>query len=385
MNLTNIAVKNLMRRKAKAMFIMAGLVTGVATMVAVIGFIDAMTDRINHKMERYGANILIMPKTDNLSLSYGGLSLGGVSFDIEQLRNTDLEKLGTIKNAANIAAVGPVVLDVFDVSGQKVLLAGVDFSSTRILKPWWRLNGAEPGTSGVILGSETSSVLGLGPGETIVINGRSLKVTGILEPTGSQDDHLVFAGLKTAQSLMNKDNRISMAEVAALCGACPIEEMVRQIGQAIPSAKVMAISQVVKGRMDTLSRFRTFSFGMSVIIIIVGSLVVLVTMMSSVRERTEEIGIFRAIGFRKSHIMRIIFSEAAIISGPSGLIGYGAGSLVAMTVLRFFTPVKDATLAFDPILFFAAIILSIMVGMGASIYPAFMAARLDPNLALRSI
>jgi putative ABC transport system permease protein len=94
----------------------------------------------------------------------------------------------------------------------------------------------------------------------------------------------------------------------------------------LPDARVMAIQQVVKGRMETLHRFSTFSLGMSAVVILVGSLVVLTTMMSSVRERKEEIGIFRAMGFRKSHVMGIIFSEAAIISGPAGLIGYLVGT-----------------------------------------------------------
>jgi len=75
MRLTDISIKNLMRRKAKAGFIMAGLVVGVAAMVAVIGFVRSMTAEINHKMERYGANILILPKTEDLQLSYGGLNL----------------------------------------------------------------------------------------------------------------------------------------------------------------------------------------------------------------------------------------------------------------------------------------------------------------------
>jgi hypothetical protein len=72
---------------------MAGLVVGVAAMVTVIGFVRSMTAEINHKMERYGANILILPKTEDLQLSYGGINLGGVSFDMGQIRQADLQRL----------------------------------------------------------------------------------------------------------------------------------------------------------------------------------------------------------------------------------------------------------------------------------------------------
>ncbi len=154
-----------------------------------------------------------------------------------------------------------------------------------------------------------------------------------------------------------------MAEVAALCNACPIDEMVRQISGALPGAEVKAIQQVVKGRMETLHRFGAVSIGMSVVVILVGSLVVLTTMMSSVRERREEIGIFRAMGFRKRHVMEIIFTEAAFISVPAGMVGYLAGIGASFLALRFFSQMERATLILDPLLFVGATLLSVLGAM----------------------
>ena len=62
-----------MRRKGKAILILAGLVIGISTVVAVINFVEVMKSDINNKLEKYGANILIIPKTENLSLLYDGL------------------------------------------------------------------------------------------------------------------------------------------------------------------------------------------------------------------------------------------------------------------------------------------------------------------------
>jgi putative ABC transport system permease protein len=385
MKLTDISLKNLMRRKAKAGFIMAGLVVGVAAMVAVIGFVRTMTAEINHKMERYGANILVLPKTEDLQLSYGGINLGGVPFDVEPIRQADLQRLGAIKNAANIAATGPVLLGVVEADGRRVLLAGIDLKSIQVLKPWWRLSGNEPGANGLLAGAEIARILDLAIGREVTVNGQRMPVVGILGATGSQDDGLLFAGLTTAQAMLGKQGQVSMVEVAALCNACPIDEMVDQIAGVLPDARVMAIQQVVKGRMDTLHRFSNFSLGMSAVVVLVGSLVVLTTMMSSVRERKEEIGIFRAMGFRKSHIMGIIFSEAAIISGPAGLVGYLTGSAATYVAVRFFSSLDHASVAWDPVLCGAAVLLAMVVGLLASVYPAVMAARLDPNTALRSL
>jgi putative ABC transport system permease protein len=385
MTLKTISIRNLLRRKGKAGFVLAGLVVGVSTVVGILSFVEAMTSDINHKLEKYGANILIVPKTENLALSYGGLTLGGVSFEMEEIQEQELTRVSTIKNSKNIAALGPLVLGVVHVGTHKALMAGVDFMAARILKPWWHLKGTEPEENGVILGAESARILNLGIGDPLTIRNRRLVVSGVLQPTGSQDDQLIFTRLVTAQKIFNKNGRISMAEVAALCKDCPIDTLVKQISDVLPGAKVMAIQQVVKSRMETLAQFKKFSFGISGVILLIGSLVVLVTMMASVRERTDEIGIFRAIGFRKRHIMGIVFMEASIVSGLAGVIGYFTGFGVAKAALRIFSENHSGHIPFSIELAVGAEVTALILGLISSAYPAFMASRLDPNEALRSL
>ncbi len=385
MKLRDIAIKNLMRRKAKAAFVLAGLVIGVATVVAVISYAETMTRDINAKLEKYGANILIVPRTDNLALSYGGMTLGGVSFDIQSIYQDELARISTIKNAANIAAVGPVVLGTVKMEAKHALLAGVDFEAATILKPWWKISGQTPGQNELLLGSEAKRILGLDIGDHATFNGFNLKVSGILAPTGSQDDQLLFAQLKTAQDILKRPNQVSIVEVAALCHDCPVDDMVGQISEKLPNTKVMAIQQVVKGRMETLSQFKRFSFGLSLVVVLVGALVVLVTMMGSVKERTEEIGIFRAVGFRRSHVMRIIFLEATIVSTLAGIVGFLIGSGGVWSGLKILKNQSTMPYAIDPFLALGAIFLAILIGIGSSTYPAVMAARMDPNQALKSM
>jgi putative ABC transport system permease protein len=385
MTLGDIAIGNLRRRKGKALFVLAGLLIGVSTVVALLSLVAAMKQDINHKLEMYGANILIVPKTENLSLTYGGLSLGGVSFEMREIKEEELANIKKITNADNVAAVGPIVLGPVTVSGQRLLMAGVDFQAFGILRPWWSVKGDMPGEDGAVLGSEAARLLAVKTGETFTVNNRVIPVTGVLESTGSQDDGLIFAPLAMTQEILGKQGRISMAEVAALCSGCPIPEMVKQISDVLPGANVMAIQQVVKGRMETLNHFEKFSYGVSALVLLVGSLMVLVTMMGSVRERTVEIGIFSAMGFRGSHVIRIILIEAAVVSGLAGVLGYLLGFSATKLLIPLFTEGHGAHVPFDPVLAAGALLLSLLVGLAASSYPAFAASRLDPNEALRAL
>ena len=390
MNLWDIALRNLKRRKSKAAFVLVGLTIGVTAVVVFISIAEALTQNINSKLEEYGANILIVPKTENLSMSYGGISLGGVLFEMQEIHEEELAKIGEIANAKNVAAVGPMLLGAVEIGSRKAVLAGMDFQVASQLRPWWKVQGKLPDEEGVLAGVEAARVLGLGVGKPVAVNGRSLVVSGILDATGSQDDHILFTHLATAQAVLHKEGRISLAEVAALCSGCPIEDMVRQISEILPGANVMAIKQVVEGRMETLNQFRRLSYGLSAIVALVGALVVLVTMMGSVRERTAEIGIFRAIGFRSSHVMKIILLEAGIVSVLAGVLGYLLGLGAAKIALLFFAgggghSGHGIALPVDPWLAGAALALAIVLGLAASFYPAHVAARLDPCEALRAL
>lgn len=384
MNLTEIAVKNILRRKAKALFVLAGISIGVATLVAVMSFTEAMTGDINHKLERYGANILITPKTETLSLSYGGVSLGGVSFEMEEIREEELSRIENIENAANIAAAGPVVIGITEIKDRPVILAGIDFKAVEILKPWWKIDGRIPDAGGVLLGAEAARLLQLAREDVVFIKGNAFQVTGILNQTGSQDDQLIFTTLPVAQEIHNKTGRISMVEVAALCEGCPIPEMVKQLSEALPGARVTAIQQVVKSRHETIDRLKTFSMGISLVVLLVGSLVVLVTMMSNIRERTDEIGIFRAVGFRKTHIIKIVLIEACLVSTLAGLIGYIAGEGGARTI-ALFVKTHEHMAPLNWHLAGTAVLLAIIIGACASFYPAVTASRMDPAVALKTI
>lgn len=384
MRLSNISINNLKRRKANMFFLVLGLSIGIATVVALLTVTVTMREDIDRKLDEFGANILIVPKSDQLSLSYGGMTISGV-FEVRELQENDISKIRAIKNNENISTIAPKLIGAVEVGRKKVLLVGVNFRNELKIKKWWMIRGSHPDKANeVILGSKAAKKLKKATGQTILIKQKEFVVSGVLEETGSQDDDLVFADLKTTQSILGKEGKLSLIEISALCNTCPIEEIVAQITKKLPNAKVSAVKQSVESKMHTVEQFSKFSLGISILVIFIGSLIVLTTMMSSVSERTREIGIFRAIGFRKYHIMRIILLEVLIVSIVGGLVGYIAGFSVA----RLVTPrLVDLSLSvsWNPYLAIFAVMLSILISLLASLYPAIYASRLDPVKALRFI
>jgi putative ABC transport system permease protein len=386
MKLHTISINNLKRRKAKMAFLTIGLMVGIATIVTLVTLTASMSSDIERKMDEFGANILITPQSNGLSMNYGGISLGGVTFDQREIHESDLAKITTISNSRNISTVSPKVLGGVKVGSHDVLLVGVNFASELKMKQWWKIFGEAPKTENeLLLGSDAAKVLNVSTGDTVQARGETFTVAGILDQTGSQDDSLVFASLRKAQKLLGKEGKITLAEVAALCSGCPIGDMVTQIAEKLPDAKVSAIQQVVEGRLKALDQFKRFSYAMAGVVVFIGSLIVFVTMMGSVNERTTEIGVFRAIGFRKSHIMRIILFEAALVSLLAGFLGYAAGMGGAKLALPLMAESKTVHLVWDTTVAFGSIGLAVVLGLLASLYPALHASKMDPTEALRAL
>ncbi len=383
MRLSAISLNNLKRRKGRAFFVLFGLLLAVATVVSFTSILRAMQADLDKKLDEVGANILISPKSEGLTLNYAGLTIPGISYELKELTIDDVAKIRTIKNRRNINIVSPKLIGSANVESVKAPLAGVLFKEELKLKKWWEIKGDIPSQPNqVLLGSESAKRLKKKVGDELTIEKKTYAVKGIVQETGSQDDGLIFLDLKEAQKTLGKPGKVSLIEVAAWCFDCPIEEITRQLQAKLPQAKVAALKQVISTKMTTTKTLESFALLTSVLLLVISSMIVLVTMTSSVTERTKEIGVFRAIGFRQSHIMKIILLEALILSLVSGLLGYLLGMGGAIFLGTHFTDL-DISITWELDLALTALGLAVLVGITAGLYPAWKASKLEPVEALR--
>lgn len=393
-------------------FMLLGLVLGTATVVSIYSIVMSMQTDIKRQLAELGANIVITPDTGELAFQYGGITIPELVFDASPLTEADLDAVNSIAGAGAVLAASPKLVGTVSVDRQNVVIAGTSLPAEFAVKPWLRFfEGFDEeiegdGSSGememdyrrlnleraenipeleagqVVLGSNVATLLAAEEGGTLNLGGRSFTVLALLEKSGTAEDNQVLMSLAEAQVLLERPGELTVIEIASDFGLVAEDTLLGQLRAALPHANVIGVRQAVMGRDELLGSLTRFGMSAGALVFFTGALVVVLTMSAAVRERTREIGIFRAVGFRSLHIITIIVTEGLVVSVCAGLIGYHAGLVAA----RIVGPLPaGATLAVP---WQAGVLLLAVAGTAAagglaSLYPAYRAARLDPAEALR--
>ena len=388
MNLFDITLHSLRRQKGKKLFLVAAMIVSLCAALVLFTVIENQARDLASQFDEYGANIVITPKTDDLSLSYGGINLSGIITNIQEIQSDQVREIYSIPNRQNIRAVSPKLIGIGPVRTatleRDVLLVGIDFEEEKKIKAWWEVTGSFPETENeALLGATAAEKMGLAVGDTLYIRDKPLRVAGVLNSTGSQDDAAVLLSITFVEELLGKRGSVSLVEVSALCSDCPIEAIVAQISDLMPNAEVRAIRQVMEQRMQIVRQFSRFAVLLFFVLTFLCGLFIFATMAGSVTERKKEIGVLRAIGFSKIHIFQVVLIEALLLAGAAGTVGTGISVLFMRLFLPMFSEIDR--IFFDPSLIILCFAGLLFLAVASAIGPAVRASRFDPVAAITSL
>jgi putative ABC transport system permease protein len=396
LKLYQIVFKDIIRRKKRIFYAALGVVIGTMTVIGVLNIARAGESKIYSQLEKYGANLTVIPSINNIDTNLGNLNLGTVSVGDNYIDESNLPKIreitdGLIRKArnitdpGNIATIAPTLYINTKINGANVIAAGVDPVSERNIKSWWEIADGKylSDSNEAMIGAVTAQVLKLKTGDQINLNGTNVTVTGILKETGSGEDYYVYVPLATLQTAYNKAGLISSIDIRALCNGCPVETIAAQLNSGVPGIRATAVKQIANTEMDMVQKVNKMMLALAGITLLIGIFGVVNTMMASVHERTKDIGIMRAVGASRNQIIMVFIFEALVIGIIGGVFGYLAGTALAYGIgpLIF----DGATIHFLPLYLPISLGLSVAIAVIATLYPAFNATKIKIADAFRSL
>lgn len=396
MTFGRIAWENLRRRLGLSVFLIGGIAVTVATVVGLVNIIRAMEWDLGDRIDEFGANAILVPRMQDTALDYGESRVEGIILQQAVLRMDRLYRIGESEVAEYINIVSPKLVGSAWAGERRVLIAGIVPQREFAQKYWFRLAAAvdedalpdlalmQLGWNEVILGSGAAQVLMVGPGDFLNLEGDRFLVRAILEPAGSEEDGLIFANLERTQGLLGRTGELSLVEISAYCNLCPIEEIAEGLEAVLPEIRAIPLKQAALFREETIGRFTLYAYALIALVLVLAMLLILTSLLAAVKARTREIGIFRALGYRRAHVLRIFFWECTGLSVIGGLVGFAIGALASQVAGPSLAGLQSGV-AWPADLLLPAVAGAVLLSWTAALYPALKAAWLDPVEALRFV
>ena len=397
-DLLQLALGRLGTGKLRTALTMLGVIIGVASVVALVAVGQGATSGITNSLAGLGTNLL----TVNAGSSFSGFTRGAAGSST----TLTLADATAIRSLTGVQAVAP------ELSTQKLVIAGAKNTTTTIIgttpdypivRAYTMWQGSfltqaslDAGLRVAVLGATTADDLGLGAssvGTDVAIGGLPFRIVGILQPKGgtgfaSPDDQILIP-VSTANALFVGGTSVRSVGVSVATPeqmttvTAEITAALRTrhglTGTAADDFTVQNQDQLLATVSSVTTLLSVLLAGIASISLIVGGIGIMNIMLVSVRERTREIGIRKAIGARGRDIMAQFLIEALALSLAGGLVGILIGLIISAVI----GVIAGWGFIFSPLTVVAAAGFSLLVGIVFGVWPASQAARLDPVVALR--
>ena len=407
MDLRKLVWKELFERRSQVITGLLAILLGITVMVAIKNITFYSEKAVAGELDALGANILVLPKSATLE-NYYSADMQGEEFPEEYVNRLAKSNLQGVDNLSPKLSV-PVELQ-----GRRFTLTGILPKSEFQAKALWQAAGVfsrhqgcakvvqVPGLTPVepketlvrkrvienlsdseaLVGAEVAGSLRVKVGDSLSLMGKSFKVATILPQTGTVDDSRIFAHLHTVQKLAGKGERaVNVIEIVGCCEQIS-KGLAPKINGLLPEAKVVTIGQVVDTQIKTNRMMSNLSTVFLAVIVLVGGASIANYMYGNVHERRREIGTLMALGAGSGFVLKMFLMKALILGLAGGAGGYVLGTVLAMVLGP---KLAGITVLPMPTLIIWALVISVVIAVVASYFPARRAAHLDPCSTLQEV
>jgi putative ABC transport system permease protein len=386
-----VAYKNLLRKKVRSILTVIGIALSAWVLISLLGFNRGYEKSLNRDIDNMGFQLMIMAKGCPYEAATMMLK-GGTG-----LRYMNESIMKDITHEPEVDQITPILMSaVFDPnkgdSGGIAGYFGVEPASFAAIKPFLKfkkggwftdLNAYE-----VVMGFEAAELEQREVGDMIIMPEKNVqfKVAGILERTGTQDDGTIFVPLKTLQKIFQKPDKITTIGIKLKKGAdsTRLEDKLYKL----PDVQIVSLEQVKQTIMKLISTAKIMVLSIAIIAILIAMVGVINTILTSVWERFQEIGILKTIGAMPGDIFKLIWIETLLLCATGGILGI----ILALFLAKATDIVIRSVLPYAPGGGLVAINLKLMlitffgiigIGLISGVYPAWKAGKIRPLEAIR--
>jgi putative ABC transport system permease protein len=391
-SLSQVAYKNLLRKKTRSLLTVIGISLSTWVLVSLLGFNRGYQSSLNRDIDQLGFQVLLTAK----GCPYEAATLmlkGGTG-----LRYMQESVMDSLRKEPEVEGVTPMLMQaLFDPnkgeSGGITAYLGVDPQTFPRMKSLlqFRQGGwfTDPDAKEAVMGYEAAELEQREVGDLLLIPEKNveLKVVGVLKRTGTQDDGTIFVPLRVVQKVFAKENQLTGVGIKVKKEAS-IDRLEQKLYD-LPDVQVVSLAQVKQTIMSLVSSAKVLVFSIALVAILISVVGVVNTILMSVLERLQEIGILKSMGAMAWDIVKLIWLETLILCLAGGMLGTGLAIATAHLtdiLIRQLLPYAPTggLIHIDLGLIFLTLAVMIFIGLVSGIYPAWKAGRVRPLEAIRS-
>lgn len=380
MPFSQVILKNLQRRTTRTFMTVAGLAVAVTAVATLWNIAWGYADSAGKYYAARGTDIVVVR--------------AGVSNRLtSSLRETLLPSVAALEGVADVEGSLTEMVSLGDSHLVGIPLRGVNAGGLMLAQlPVSEGKSLAAGDSGVVLmGNSLAATLKKRSGQTVEIEGRPFRVVGIFQATNPFDANSIVAPLTQVQKLMERPRVVSEIQIRvsddwrnqdALDKICHSIEELRDAKDQPLGLKAQRTQEFVDSATES-SLGKAMAWATTAIVLSLSLMGMLNTMLMSVLERTRELGILRAIGWRRARVIRMILGESLVMSLIAA--GFGLGASWLLLHLMSYWPRTSLLVpqGLSETALVTGFLAAMIAGVAGSIYPAVRASNIPPIEALR--